>query len=495
MLGEVYSKQLYKELVAIALREGYQITEQALKKLEKCENPVEELLKTIEKLKNTKPDEAVIDETNLIISVRNKSETVAVSVREIYEEHHPEFTVVNHVEDNVKIEGTLEEFQKYFLSRYHLLRKILEKRKLNFIPVAEAAALKEGDESYLAVMIQGKQEKANSIYLEADDPSGTITIMASKKNTMLLKDVSELVYDVVVGVKVRKSGETYVLRELVFPDVEDRKAISLTQIPDTYVCLISDIHVGSKHFRADLFEKFLDWLNRGRDGEVKRLTHLVVAGDIVEGVGIYPGQESELEIKNVEEQLREAGRFLSQIPERITVVLSVGNHEPVRKALPQPTLQPRHRALLELKRKIVHVSNPATLVLDGRLLLIYHGQGLDELIQYLPEVSYSNLREKAVKVIEALLRFRHLAPIYGENTQILPLNIDSMAITETPHLLQTGHIHVTVNSAYKGVRLVNAGAWQDQTRFQRSMGLEPMVGYAALVNLANMNVTLKYFGS
>ncbi|MEM2238182.1 MAG: metallophosphoesterase [Candidatus Caldarchaeum sp.] len=496
MLGR--GRQLYRELISIALSEGYQITEKALKIFEESETPVEDLMRTIEYIKKHDPELSIIDAEH-IVRTQPVLEKTQNNSRQVVEEttmvYTPNIMIQNSVEENQRIEGSVEEFRHYFQNRYYSIRRLLERRRLNFIPVSEAFSVKDGEEVYLAVMVQGKRERKNSVAVEVDDPSGVLTVVVPRKNQQLYKQTAELLNDVVLGLKVRRAGNLYVLREIIYPDVEEMNYKNLPPAPEAYVCLISDVHVGSKNFRKDLFEKFLDWLSRGRDGVVKRISHIVVDGDLVEGVGVYPGQENDLLVKNVEDQLKQAADLLAEIPERIEIVFSPGNHEPVRKAIPQPPLQTRYREIVNAKRKVHFVSNPATLVFDGRRILAYHGQGLDELIQSLPDVSYSNLKETAPRVIASMLRFRHLAPVYGENTQLMPTEEDRLVISEQPHLLQTGHIHVTVNTSYRGVLLVNAGAWQDQTDYQKSMGLEPMVGYAALLNIARMTVQLKYFGA
>jgi DNA polymerase II small subunit len=206
------------------------------------------------------------------------------------------------------------------------------------------------------------------------------------------------------------------------------------------------------------------------------------------------GRRETLFTENVEEQMREAGKLLEEVPEHVEVFYIPGNHEPVRRAIPQPPLQERYRVFFALRQRINFTSNPTSLAVDGRSLLIYHGQGLDEVIQSMSDISYSSLQTTATKVVTALLKFRHLAPVYGGNTQLLPTHEDKLVIYEKPYLLQTGHIHVTVNTVYHGVKLVNTGAWQDQTEYQKAAGLEPVVGYAALVELGKNSVVFKYFG-
>ncbi|MEM4328239.1 MAG: metallophosphoesterase [Candidatus Caldarchaeum sp.] len=488
-------RQLSRELVSMAVSEGFQITEAALNELRECDKPLETLLRTIDELKKNSPDVAVIDVVHLkpVQEVEKRAGLENRAIAEPKQTYIPKLTAVNYIDEDYRLEGDVGEFKRYFTSRYLKIRRMLERRIMNYTPVAEAGAVRDGAEVDLAVMVHGKHDRKNSLLLEVEDPSGVLNVVVPTKNTQVYEEASGIVNDVVVGLKVRKAGDLLIVKEVVYPEVEESTMSKPRNNVEAYVCLTSDIHVGSKNFRQDLFDEFLDWINRGRDGVVKHITHLVIAGDLVEGVGVYPGQEKDLMIRNVEDQLKEASRLLSEVPDRIEIVFSPGNHEPVRKALPQPPLQKRYREIFLSRRRVQFVSNPAMLELDGARILVYHGQGLDELIQSIPEASYSNLRETATKLLTYMLRCRHLAPVYGENTQLLPMHEDKLVITEAPSVLQTGHIHVAVKTTHRGVVLLNAGAWQDQTEYQRSMGMEPMIGYAGLFSLANHEVELKHF--
>ena len=46
---------------------------------------------------------------------------------------------------------------------------------------------------------------------------------------------------------------------------------------------------------------------------------------------------------------------------------------------------------------------------------------------------------------------------------------------------------------YKGVLIINSGAWQRQTDFQESVGITPTPGMAIIVNLQTMKVYQKDF--
>jgi DNA polymerase II small subunit len=43
------------------------------------------------------------------------------------------------------------------------------------------------------------------------------------------------------------------------------------------------------------------------------------------------------------------------------------------------------------------------------------------------------------------------------------------------------------------VRLVNSGTFQDQTKLQKGVGLEPTVGTAALIDLRDLTVRFEQF--
>jgi DNA polymerase II small subunit len=88
-----------------------------------------------------------------------------------------------------------------------------------------------------------------------------------------------------------------------------------------------------------------------------------------------------------------------------------------------------------------------------------------------------------------LLKSRHLAPIYGEKTPLAPEQSDSLIIDPVPDVFHAGHVHVWGVSEYRGVVVANSGAWQMQTNYQKSMGIEPQPGVVPVLNLASFKTT------
>ena len=92
-----------------------------------------------------------------------------------------------------------------------------------------------------------------------------------------------------------------------------------------------------------------------------------------------------------------------------------------------------------------------------------------------------------------LLQSRHLAPTYGSRTLIAPENEDHLVINEIPDIFHAGHVHFMGYCKYRGTLIVNSGAWQRQTEYQKEMGHIPNPGICPIVNLKNFEITTLNF--
>src|SRR5947199_5998719 len=57
----------------------------------------------------------------------------------------------------------------------------------------------------------------------------------------------------------------------------------------------------------------------------------------------------------------------------------------------------------------IFAGNPSLLSLEGVRVLAYHGRSMDDLVSAIPGLSY----QRPLDGMKAMLRLRHLAPIYG----------------------------------------------------------------------------------
>ncbi len=215
----------------------------------------------------------------------------------------------------------------------------------------------------------------------------------------------------------------------------------------------------------------------------------MVAGDLVDGIGVYPRQERDLAIADVVEQYAELGRRLAELPGRLTVVVVPGNHDAVCPAEPQPSLPVS--LTRALPPNVVPLGNPSTFALDGVVVSAYHGRSFDDLIPAIPGASYS----RPTEMMKRMLQMRHLAPIYGDRTPLAPATRDGLILEATPDILVTGHSHTYGVDRYRGVLLLNVSTWQGETDYQRMRNIVPVPARAALVDLSSLGTTTLDFSA
>jgi DNA polymerase II small subunit len=376
-----------------------------------------------------------------------------------------------------------EGFLQYFQSRYDRLETILKRRVDVKDAIAIDQALKLPIKTKLKTIgiVSEKRTRGSKFFIELEDRRSTISVMASDEEVM--RHGLELQEDQVVAVDaVKYTDDLLVANDWIWPDVP---ANTPRRSPDPlYAALLADIHVGSKYFRGDLFDKFIDWMNielgppQSRDAAA-RVKYVVIAGDLVDGVGIYPEQLAELTITDIREQYRTAAKLLKQLPNYVEIVITPGNHDATRHSMPQPPIPKEYAKELYENPRVKMLPSPCRLNLNGVEVLAEHGKGVDDILSSTPGYEFQH----PIKAMELLFRCRHLAPRYGQSTPIAPERTDRLVIGSIPDAMLMGHVHINETKRYKGVTLVSAGSWQDQTPFQKRMQLEPTTGVATIFDL------------
>ncbi len=361
-------------------------------------------------------------------------------------------------------EGSIEDFIAYFNSRFEKLSALV-RRRIGGVKISALEKFKN-EQVEVVGMVKDVRDYGEFAVFDLEDKSGVVSVFASEK---LREQALEFLGDEVIGViGVYRNGRIYADR-IVFPDIPMRERAK----KDFGVVFISDTHFGSREFLEREWNAFTKWLS-GEVGSEKvvdlasKIKYVIIAGDIVDGVGIYPEQENDLAITDIYGQYEFAAEQLDKIPKDVKIILSVGNHDAIRQAEPQPALPKEIRDLFS--NNVIHVGNPAYVNLDGLKVLIYHGRSLDDVITRIPRLSYEKPHEAMIE----LLRRRHLCPIYGEKTPIAPEREDWLVIDEVPDVFHSGHVHTYGVGFYRGVLVVNSSTWQSQTEFQRKMNLNPM---------------------
>jgi DNA polymerase II small subunit len=409
-----------------------------------------------------------------------------------------EIKVVEDPTDKMCGTGSVEEYLEYFRDRFRKLQRILRQRMDTKDASSISDALKAFLNSKVKVigMITDKREHQQKLFFKIEDLEAEATVLVSPRiNQETLEKARQLMLDQVICVSAIKGrNDLLIAEEFFWPDVPQRKPKKALR--PVYAVLTSDLHVGSKLFMGDALSRFVLWLN-GKYGDenlrkiASHIKYVVIAGDLVDGIGIYPNQVKELAIKDVYKQYRAVAKFVEQIPDYIEVLVIPGNHDASRKALPQPALPRDYAEPLYEARKIISLGNPSTVQLHGVELLLYHGRSLDDIIATAPNMSF-NAPEKAMKL---LLQSRHLAPVYGNRTPIAPEKRDFMVIENPPDIFHAGHIHVLGYETYRGALIINSGAWQGQTEYQRKLRLTPTPSIVPIVNLQTLDIMTVNFAT
>ena len=384
-----------------------------------------------------------------------------------------DFKIIQDTSKKSYTSGEIENLISYFKSRYEKLSNILSKRPelRNYTKIADI----DDSQDTLSLILMVKEirsSKNGHKIVEFEDDTGNISVLFSNKNDELFAEAEKLVRDEVIGVIAHKSDDSNFAfgEQIINPGVlpVDEKEM------DFGIVFLSDVHIGSLTFLEDAFQRFIDWINCEYGDEEQRrvaedIKYLIIGGDIVDGIGVYPNQEKELAIKDITEQYNEAARFLGNIRSDIKIIIAPGNHDASRVAEPQPAVPEEYaKALYELDN-VEFISNPGIVSLDGINVLIYHGRSFDDLVMAVKQFSH----ERNDLLMEELLQKRHLAPIYGERTPLASELEDYLVIDEVPDVFHTGHVHINTYRKFKGIHLINSGTFQTQTEFQKIYNIEP----------------------
>lgn len=382
-----------------------------------------------------------------------------------------DFEIIQDTSKKSYTSGEVENLISYFQSRYKKLAKILQRRPelKTFQKVSEI----EENQSSLSLILMVREirtTKNGHKLIEFEDDTGSIPILFSNKNEELFKAAEKLVKDEVVGVLADKNGDLAIGNQIIDPGVTRIQEKEM----DFGIVFLSDVHIGSLTFLEDAFNRFIDWINCDFGNEQQReiasdVKYLVIGGDIVDGIGVYPNQDKELAIKDITEQYTEAAKFLGRIRSDVKIIIAPGNHDASRVAEPQPAVPEEYaNALYELDN-VEFISNPGVVSLDGINVLIYHGRSFDDLVMAVKEFTH----ERNDLLMEELLKKRHLAPIYGERTPLASELEDYLVIDEVPDVFHTGHVHINTYRKFNGIHLINSGTFQTQTEFQKIYNIEP----------------------
>ncbi len=415
----------------------------------------------------------------------------------IAKEHEPKLRVIKKtdVTGQSKSEGTTKDFLCYFRRKFELLSSILKRRQgISPRPIKSINAIPKGKPVDVIAMVFRKWVTKNGhVGLQLEDLEGQCIGLIMKDDRILKPLAERIMPDSVIGIKAVKWNENMlILKEVFWPDMPIRQ----NKLVDTELLIAStsDMHIGSRLFLEKEFNSFLNWLN-GRHLNAKerekvgRVKYLVITGDNVDGVGIYPNQFEELNIKDINQQYERFTRFLEQVPDYIEMVVCPGQHDAVRWADPQPAIPKEFVRELYARGNIHFVGSPSWVEIEGLKVMLYHGAALHDLIG---SVGFLNSEHPEKAMIEALKK-RDIMSSYGMKQPYVPEREDFLVVKEEPDLVYIGDMHHNAYGNYRGATVINSGTWQARTNYQVKLGHVPTPGIVPLYEMRTGKISENHF--
>ncbi|MCK4647345.1 metallophosphoesterase [Candidatus Pacearchaeota archaeon] len=392
-----------------------------------------------------------------------------------------------------------KDFVNYFKGRFNEMKKFLQDspKLTNLVSINKILGNRQGM-SIIGIVSDKRITKNKNILLEVEDLTGKIRILINQNKPELYKEGEEISLDSVLGFVGSGNGEIFFANEIIFPDsyLPERKK----SFVEEYALFIGDLHFGSKLFLKKNFLKFIDYLNCKllNTPESEKIKYLFIVGDLIAGVGNYPTQERDLEIKDIEEQFIEIAGLLKMIRKDIKIIISPGNHDGVRLMEPQPLLDEKYAWALYDLDNVTLTTNPSFVNIGamenfvGFDVLTYHGFSFPFYNNTIPSLITAGALNSPDKIMGYLLKNRHLAPTHT-SVQYFPNEEDNLIIKKVPDIFVSGHTHKSAVSYYNNVLVISVSSWETKTEYQEKMGNEPDFCKIPMFNLKTREVKILDF--
>jgi len=417
----------------------------------------------------------------------------------------PSFSVIKSFSSTAK-KYTPADFTRCFVARYYQMEKYLRGRPemQSVLSINKIIAKKERDKVSLIGMVYEKTvTKTGHLILTMEDPTGKVAVHISKDKRELIQQAQNLILDDVVGMTGVFNQKAIYGDNIIWPDIPFNTELKKAD-EEGRAIFLSDVHIGSKYFLSDEFNKFLSWLRGELGNEVQKelaaqIKYVFIVGDLVDGVGVYPEQDKELILKDINEQYREAARLLNLIPSQIKIFIIPGNHDCVHLFEPQPPIYEDYAKPLYEMPNVVMLSNPAVVSVgqtenfSGIQILLYHGYSFDHYVSEVDSIRNNGGYSRIDLTMKFLLKRRHLAPTFASNQLSPAFNFDPLVIDTVPDIFATGHIHYSLAANFKNVTLISGSCWQSSTPFQEKMGHKPEPARVPVINLKTREIKILKF--
>lgn len=459
----------------------------------------------------------------IISKLKNLNVSEKILTKDVFEKYRGKlncsFDNCSEKENSVEIlkdiktnSGKIEsrDFVSYFRARFDVLKDVLIKRgDLENLSSIRRIGLDNGIFCVVGMVFDKHITKNKNLLIEVEDLTGRTIVLINRENKELFERARSLLLDDVVAFKCSGSSKMLFASDFIYPDacLNSEKFGN----KDEFVAFSGDFHVGSKMFLEGNLMRFVEWLNGSVGDErqkslARKVKHLILSGDNIEGVGVYPGQEKFLNIKGCRDQYDKLAEILNKIRKDVEIIMCPGQHDAVWVGEPQPSILEKWGGSLNKMKNLKLISNPSLIEIGGLKIMIYHGSNLNKLIDEIPELrslilnksNFSGLdsvgqNSYIIGAVKEVLKRRHLAPVYGE-MDIIPNKIeDDLVLGDLPDIFVIGGQHRAMVGSYNNILIVSSSCWQSRTDFEEKVGNEPDPCRVPILNLKSKEIKILDF--
>ncbi len=397
---------------------------------------------------------------------------------------------------NISKKLEVRDFVTYFRKRYNDIKKIIQGRDISNLTSIDKIGSKREGVGVIGMVYSKRVSRNGNILLEVEDLTGRTRVLINKNKEEIFGLGKDILIDDIIGIRGFGDNEIIFANNIIYPDsaVHEKKKISR----DENAVFISDLHIGSNNFLKDNFEKFIKWINMEIGSEKQKemagkVKYLFIVGDNVDGVGVFPGQDDFLEIKDIREQYSKLIEYLKRVRKDIQIIICPGNHDAVWLGQPQPPLERDYAEELYEMDNVVLVSNPALVEIcdgsEGIKILMYHGAGMNSYINRMDSLRGVGYDNPSI-VVKELLKRRHLSSIHSDVDYIPWESKDPLIIKRVPDVITTADLHKSDLDNYNNISIICNSCWQSQTPFEEKVGHHPDPCKVNLMNLKTREIKI-----
>jgi len=390
---------------------------------------------------------------------------------------------------------SVDDFVKHFRARYEQIKSILMMRGLDNLTSIRKISEK-GNYTIIASIFEKRITKNKNLMFIAEDLTGEARILINNNKKEVFEKAKNLLLDDIVAFSVSGDSEWLYANDIIFPDAvlnEKKKSDK-----DEWVAFVSDFHVGSSMFLEKNLLKFIRWIN-GAEGDEKqkqiacKTKYLIINGDLVDGVGHFPGQEKWLTLPDINKQYDRLIEILNSIRKDVKIIVGPGNHDAVWVGEPQPVIGEKWAEGFYNMENVILIPNPCLVEINGFKILIYHGASMHGMINEIEELRVKYKTDFPTRAVKEILKRRHLAPMHGSVDYIPNEKKDYLVIETVPDIMTTADLHRSEITNYNNILLIATSCWQSKTPFQEKVGNNPDYCKVPLFNMKTREIKILDF--